>query len=95
MIGNFIHKLPTKMQTGYLVLEQIALKCLPEVERGIISSVFNTTAIGWKAAGNKDETVETNTPCAVRQCVRVHIICVTQMLNLLFLNYPESSLVLL
>lgn len=68
MIGNLIHKLPTKMQTGYLVLEQIALKCLPEVERGIISSVFSTTAIGWKSAGNKDETVETNTPCAVRQC---------------------------
>lgn len=43
------------MQTGSLVLEQIALKCLPEVERGIISSAFNATAIEWKAAGNKDE----------------------------------------
>lgn len=96
MIGNLIHKLPTKMQTGYLVLEQIALKCLPEVERGIVSSVFHTTAIGGKSAGNKDETVETNTPCAVRQWVRrVHIICVAPMLNLLFLNYPENSVVLL
>lgn len=43
------------MQTGYLVLEQIALKCLPEVERGIISSVFNTIAIEKKAGWNKDE----------------------------------------
>lgn len=67
MMGNLIHKLPTKMQTGYLVLEQIALKCLPEVERGVISSVFSTTAIDWKAAGNKDEMVETNAPRAVRQ----------------------------
>lgn len=42
------------MQTVSLVLEQIALKYLPEIERGIISSVFNTTAVEWKA-GNKDE----------------------------------------
>lgn len=95
MIGNLIHKLPTKMQTGYLVLEQIALKCLQEVERGIISSVFNTTAIGWKAAGNKDETVETNIPCAVKQRMRVYIICAPRMLDLLFQNYPENSFVLL
>lgn len=67
MIGNLIHKLPTKMRTGYLVLQQIALKCLPEVERGVISSVFNTTSVDWKAAGYKDETVETNAPCAVKQ----------------------------
>lgn len=62
MIGNLFRKLPTKMHTGYLVLELIALKCLPEVERGVISSVFHTTAVDWKAAGNKDETVETNAP---------------------------------
>ena len=37
-----------------MVLEQIALKCLPEVEGSITSSVFNTTAVGWKAAGSKD-----------------------------------------
>lgn len=67
MIGNLIFKLPTKMQTGYLVLEQIALKCLPEVERGVTSLVFTTTAFDWKAAGNKDETVETNAPCAIKQ----------------------------
>lgn len=65
MIENLIHKLPTKMQTGSLVLEQIALKCLPEVERGIISSGFNTTAIEWKAAENKDEKM-----FPVRYCVR-------------------------
>lgn len=70
MIGNLIHKLPTKMQTGYLVLEQIALKCLPEVERGIISSVFNTTPIELKAAGNEDEELEMNAPCAVTVCAR-------------------------
>lgn len=77
MIGNLIHKLPTKMQTGYLVLEQIALKCLPEVERGIISSVFSTTAIGWESAGNKDETVETNTPCAKTVCEGTYNMCRT------------------
>lgn len=41
------------MQTGYLVLEQIALKCLPEVERGIISSVFNTLPYTGKQQGTK------------------------------------------
>lgn len=70
MIGNLIHRLLRKMHTGYLVLEQIALRCLPEDERGNISSVFNSTALEWKAAGNKDETVEMNVSCAVRQHVR-------------------------
>lgn len=55
MIENLIHRLPTEMQTGYLVLEQIAVKCPPEAEGGIISSVFNTTAIEGEAAGNKDK----------------------------------------
>lgn len=45
VIGNLIHKLLTKMQTGYSILEQIALKCLPAVERGIISSVFHANPL--------------------------------------------------
>jgi hypothetical protein len=53
MTGNLIYKLPRKMQGRHLVLEQIALKCLPEVERGISSLVFNTIPIELKAAGRK------------------------------------------
>lgn len=69
MIGNLIVKLPTKMQTGYLVLGQIAVKCLPEVDRGIVSSVFATTPTELEAAGSEDKAVGSNVGSAGRQCM--------------------------
>lgn len=82
------------MQTGYLVWAN-CFKMSARGWKGIVSSVFHTTAIGGKSAGNKDETVETNTPCAVRQWVRVHIICVAPDAQFAISELSENSVVLL